>query len=229
MSRRSPTAITALGCGVAAVLTLGTSVAATMRDESTTTDTETTTAGSPDGLVLPAGYTMLVDSTGHLTVAVPATWGDINLEPDTADSAVVPRINAATDLDVWRETFDAPGVLYAAYPYTADEEALYRDFEPSGCAGEEAVPYDDGAFFGEWWRLTECGVSRQAEFHVVVASPASEDATVVVVVQLVGPQDQPLLDTVLQSFNFTPTAIWPATATALATSTSTSTSTTIVA
>ena len=70
---------------------------------------------------------MLVDSTGQLTVAVPDTWADIDLEPDTVDGAVVPRINAATDLDVWRETFDAPGVLYAAFPYTDDEEALYRD------------------------------------------------------------------------------------------------------
>ena len=228
------------------MLALGTSVAATVADETTTsatadttsdtetpdTETEASTPGTPDDFALPPGYTMLVDNTGRLTVAVPDTWGDIDLEPDTVDGAVVPRINAATDLDVWRETFDAPGVLYAAFPYTADEEALYRDrFElRSGCAGEEVVPYDDGAFFGEWRKLTECGPSGEAELHVVVASPASEDVTVVVIVQLVGPQDQPVLDAVLQSFNFTPTATWPATSTtALGTSTSSSTTTTTAA
>ena len=177
---------------------------------------------------------MLVDGTGHLTVAVPDTWGDIDLEPDVVDGAVIPQINAATDLDVWRETFDAPGVLYAAYPYTPDEEALYRDHvEPrSGCSGEEVVPYDDGAFVGEWRRFTGCGQSQQAELHVVVASPSSEDVTVVVIVQLVGPQDAPLLDIVLQSFNFTPTASWPATTTtafSTTTSSSTTTSTTLPA
>ncbi len=233
MSQRSSAAITAIGCGVVGVLGLGTAVAATVPDDSTApstatetdTDTDTSTLGFPDDIVLPPGYTTLIDSTGQLTVAVPDTWGDIDLEPDTADGAVVPRINAATDLDVWQETFDAPGVLYAAFPYTTDEEALYRDLAREGCANEEVVPYDDGAFFGEWWKLTECGVSRQAEFHVVVASPASADVTVAVAVQLVGPDDEALLNTVLQSFNFTPTATWPATTTsAPATSTSTSTS-----
>ena len=33
-----------------------------------------------------------------------------------------------------------------------------------------------------------------------------------VVVQLASPQDQAVLDVVLQSFNFTPTATWPVTA-----------------
>jgi hypothetical protein len=231
MSQRSSAAITAVGCGIVAVLGLGTAVGATVPDDSTATSTatdtdtatDTSTLGFPDDVVLPPGYTTLIDTTGLLTVAVPDTWSDIDLEPDIADGAVIPRINAATDLDVWRETFDAPGVLYAAYPYTADAEALSRDFAPSGCADEEVMPYDDGAFFGEWWRFTECGVSRQAEFHVIVASPASEDVSVVVVVQLVGPEDQSLLDAVLQSFNFTPTATWPATTTSvLATSTSVS-------
>ena len=83
------------------------------------------------------------------------------------------------------------------------------------------MPYDDGAFVGEWRQLTDCGSAGQAELHVVVASPASEDVTVIVVVQLAGPQDQAVLEVILQSFNFTPTATWPATSTTdLATTTS---------
>ena len=210
------------------MLALGTSVAATVDDESTTTtdtDTDTATAVTefPDDFALPPGYTMLIDSTGQLTVAVPDSWTDIDLRPDSADGALVPRINAATSLDLWRETFDAPGVLYAAFPYTDDEEALYRDQVDwqDACTSEEIVPYDDGAFVGEWRQLTDCGSAGQAELHVVVASPASEDVTVIVVVQLVGPQDQAVLEVILQSFNFTPTATWPATSTTdLATTTS---------
>jgi hypothetical protein len=50
------------------VLTFGTSVAATVDDESTTTtdtatDTDTAISEFPDDFALPPGYTMLIDST----------------------------------------------------------------------------------------------------------------------------------------------------------------------
>ena len=87
------------------------------------------------------------------------------------------------------------------------------------------VPYDDGAFAGQWWRHTDCGATGQAEFHVIVASPQSEVATVAVVVKLAGAGDRPALDVVLQSFNFTPTATWPVAPAPVAAATSTSSST----
>ena len=49
-------------------------------------------------------------STGTTSTSLPATF----------EGSEVPWINAATNLRVWDETFDAPGVLYAAFPFDAD-------------------------------------------------------------------------------------------------------------
>jgi hypothetical protein len=190
-----------------------------------TTVSETSTPGLSEDFVMPADSTMLIDDTVRLTVAVPSTWTDVATAPD---EAAVARIAAATDLDAWTETVETPGVLYRAYPNSLDEAALYERYvqPPADCAGGEVVPYDDGAFAGQWWQHRECGASGEAEFHAIVASPASADVTVVVVVQLAGPEDQPALDAVLESFNFTPTATWPdATTTVPTTSNSPSTTT----
>ena len=198
--------ITALGVSAVAVLTMGSTTPGTDPTEPTS-GSETSVA--TDEFVLPTGYTMLVDDTDRLTVAVPDTWDVVNTVPGAVEGTVVPRIAAGTDVEAGDATFAESGVLYSAYPFVTDVETLYQDhFEPAGCASDEVVPYDDGAFVGQWWRHTECGPAGEGEFHVVVASPASDVATVAVVVQL-DAHDEALLDAVLQSFNFTPTASWP--------------------
>ena len=181
----------------------------------------------PDDFVVPSGYETLVDATGHLSVAVPEHWDDVDLAPAAFEGSEVPWINAATNLRVWDETFNTPGVLYAAFPFDADVRNVYERFElTSGCAALEVVPYDDGAFAGQWWQHTQCGPERTAEWHAIIASPASEDATVVVIVQLATAADRPALDVVLQSFNFTPTATWPTATIATRPTTTSTTSTT---
>ncbi len=218
--------ITALGLSAVAVLTMGSTTPGTDPTEPTS-GSETSVA--TDEFVLPTGYTMLVDDTDRLTVAVPDTWDVVNTVPGAVEGTVVPRIAAGTDVEAGDATFAESGVLYSAYPFVTDVETLYQDhFEPAGCASDEVVPYDDGAFVGQWWRHTECGPAGEGEFHVVVASPASDVATVAVVIQL-DAHDEALLDAVLQSFNFTPTASWPTPAITTTTSTSTSTSTTTTA
>ncbi len=226
---RHPSAPMQAALGVVAVIIVafGSTVAglAPTDPPPSSVDTETSLTAS-GGFELPAGYTTLTDDTVHITVAVPDTWTDISTQPDSVDGSTVPQINAATDIEVWRDTFDAPGMLYAAYPFTDDEEAMYSErFAPpaSGCADLEVVPYDDGAFAGQWWKHTGCGPTGQAEQHVIVASPQSEVATVAVVVKLAGAEEQPVLDVVLQSFNFTPTATWPVPPAAATTSTSSTT------
>ena len=98
----------------------------------TTTTTATTTEPA---FVLPAGYHYLVDDTNRITVAVPDAWTDIATFPATIAGASVPGINAATDLQAWRDTFAAPGVLYASFPYTSDAQSLINRLGiTAGCA-----------------------------------------------------------------------------------------------
>ena len=79
MSRRSSAAITALGCGVGRrARHSGPPSPPRCRTNRRRRPRDTgrpSTLGFPDDFVLPSGYTMLVDSTGHLTVAVPGHVG----------------------------------------------------------------------------------------------------------------------------------------------------------
>ena len=179
----------------------------------------TTTSGS-DEFALPAGFSYLIDATNRITVAVPDTWSDRRTTPSDVDGALVPAIGAATDLEVWDNSYDAPGVLYAAFPFTADPQPLFDRFDATdGCTATDVVPYADGVFTGSWSQSTGCGTTGQSAWHVIVASPADQAFTATVAVLLTGPQDQQALDVVLETFNVTPSATWPAGAATPTTST----------
>jgi hypothetical protein len=180
----------------------------------TTTVAAAVATSVPGGeFVLPPGFGPLVDDTNRITVSVPDTWTDIDTAPRTVDGALVPTINAATDLQVWDAAFDAPGVLYAAFPFIADPQTLLDRYGlSSGCAANTVVPYSDGVFTGSWGQWTQCGATGQAEWHLIVASPADQEFTALVITQLTGPQDQQAFDIVRETFNVTPQATWPASA-----------------
>jgi hypothetical protein len=182
----------------------------------TTTTTTTTPPGeatttTPGDFVLPAGFEYLVDDTNRITVAVPSTWSDTTTAPADVDGTTVPTISAATDLTVFFESFDAPGMRYGAFPFTADPQTLLDRYgDPSECDDEAVVPYSDGVFTGLSGQWSDCDATGQSALHVIAASPADSAFTAVVVVQLTGPQDQQALDVVLETFNVTATATWPA-------------------
>jgi hypothetical protein len=176
----------------------------------TTTPGGPTTTSPPADFALPAGFKYLVDDTNRITVAIPAAWSNTSTSPADVDGSTVPTISAATDLTVFAESFDAPGVRYGAYPFTAEPQTLLDRYGyPSDCDGESVVPYADGVFTGLWGQWTDCGATGQSARHVIVASPADHAFTAVVGVQLTGAQDQQALDVVLETFNVTPTATWP--------------------
>ena len=130
--------------------------------------------------------------------------------PADIDGSAVPTISAATDLGVFADSFDAPGVRYGAFPFTPDAQTLLDRYGyPGGCDGESVVPYADGVFTGLWGQWTGCGATGQSTRHLIVGSPADNAFTAVVGVQLTGPQDQEAFDVVVDTFNVTPAATWP--------------------
>ncbi len=104
-------------------------------------------AAEDDEFVLPADWTTLVDDTNTITVAVPNTWTDIDTAPrSNPDGTLAPRITAATDLGVFVETFDAPGVDFWAGTYSADPQVVMDQAGlTSGCRRKDVLPYDDAA------------------------------------------------------------------------------------
>ncbi len=188
----------------AAVLVVGLAGAAAAAPPSSPPPSTPTTTGD---FVLPVGWTTLIDSTNTISVAVPFAWADIDLAPESnPDGTLVPSIEAAeTDIGVFTDTFDEPGILYRAFAYSANNQALMDRYGlGSGCRDRDIVPYDDGAFSGLHGIWNDCGTTLDPEWHQIVASPASQSFTIVLQIQITGPAEQSVVDNVLASFNFTP-------------------------
>lgn len=166
---------------------------------------------STEELPIPEGYVVLVDATGTLAMAVPETWTDVDLEPAVAGDVVMPYLAASPDLATFLSSFDAPGVLYSAFPYTADPLELVRSHGlTSGCATAEVRTYDDPVFEGVVQIGTDCGPDQMV-WNMVVASPADQAFTAVVQVQ--APPDDEAMQIVLRTFNLAPDSATPGSAT----------------
>ena len=188
-----------------------------------------TDAGSAPASIVAGGkvttdqFVTLTDDSGTIAVDVPSSWTDV----DTAALAgEFPQIEATPYRQAYYDTFDVPGVTYRAIHFTTDTESLVHNFAlPNGCAHEAVQPYDDGAFVGSHLIDSECGSFGAAEYHVIVANPANQAFTAVVVVQITGPHERPILQRVLDSFNVAagagPTTSAPSTSSTVAAPTTT--------
>ena len=153
--------------------------------------------------VIPPDYVQLTDDTGTITVAVPNTWTDTSTLPFANDAGVtIPRITAATDYQVFHDTFDAPGLEYVALPYDPDQQGVMTDFGlTSGCSTDEVQPYNDGAFVGLHGIWTGCGPTSVAEWHQLVVSPADNSHTLVLQIQITSAAELTVLQNIFDSFN----------------------------
>jgi hypothetical protein len=169
-------------------------------------------ASASPAFVLPPDYVQLTDDTGAITVAVPNTWTDVSTLPFTDDAGnTIPRITAATDYQVFHDTFDVPGVEYVALPFNADQPALMTQYGlTGGCATTETTPYNDGAFIGLHGVWSDCGQSGVPEWHQLVVAPADNSRTLVLQIQITSQAELPILQNILDSFN-TGTGVPPVT------------------
>ena len=120
------------------------------------------TSAAAEPRLMPPDYVQIVDDTSTITVAVPNTWTDVSTLPLADDAGTqVPYISAATDYQVYLETFDAPGMEYIALPFDPNQQGVVDGYTlTGGCAKSETIPYNDGAFVGLHQILTDCGTDR---------------------------------------------------------------------
>ena len=154
--------------------------------------------------VVPPGFVQLVDDTQSIMMVVPATWTDVDTTPLVSDDGTTqtPSIIAATNIADWESTFSAPGARLVRFPFVADAPALIADIGlPAGTCPVEAVePFTNGVYTGHIGRWASCGTTGQAEYDVIVASPADQSVSYVLLVQSTGPADQAAVATVISSF-----------------------------
>jgi hypothetical protein len=163
-----------------------------------------TEPGVPEGGVpIPADFVTLTDDTGMLTVAVPASWTEVHTGLDVDFG--IPSIKAAPDAGAFLSSFDAPGMTLKALPFTPDTDALARQWGWDGfCEHAVVEPYDDGVMIGTDLVYTGClNADPQAEAHVVAANAPRQPFTALLHAQIPGPQQRPILDGILATFNLT--------------------------
>ena len=147
----------------------------------------TTSAG--DEFVLPAGFEFLVDDTNRITIAVPTTWTDVSTVPTTVDGALVPSINASTDLDAWEQNLDVSRRAVRRLPVHRRPAGPDRSVGTlrAGATPMHVVPYADGVFTGSWAAVERMRRHRPSA-RGTSSSPVqpARTFTAAVVIQLAG-------------------------------------------
>lgn len=163
----------------------------------------TTVAGPTPPTV--AGAVAITDDTGSITVAVPPTWTQVTTSP--SDGAQ-PRISASPDQALFQpaegqpDTYSVPGLIYMSTDLVADTAAAAAGLSLDDCTDGGVQPYSDGTFTGHVQVNTDCA-GTTTRVYTVVASPADQSFTAVLLIQLTEPGDAEL-NTILRTFNYTP-------------------------
>ena len=179
-----------------------------------------TSAAAPTGVFsppveVPAGTESVIDDTGFLIVGVPPAWSGRSTAPIAgADGVAYPYIAAAADLE-----HVPPVGRRDAEPERWLRRGLHRRpvrCRHGGAAGWARCPapvhrgpvqqYADAVFTGHIQELTACAGS-QTRRYLVVGNPADSRFTAVVLVQVT--DDPSVLNTVLATFDYEPTATAP--------------------
>ncbi len=140
------------------------------------------------------------DETGRLRVEVPQDWTDRRAEPALlADGSETPSLGASPDLTSFLDGYDTPGLtalVVTAEPadaldaYAFDEDCLNRR------RGTYRGPRGDGRY--EVWE--SCGGTVN-DIVTIAVRPEDADETVLLLVQIVDPEDLVALDAALASLD----------------------------
>lgn len=164
-------------------------------------------AGSPADPETPApetpgGFVTVTDSSGSVSVSVPAAWSETFGDPISIIGGQYLSITATPDLDAYMSGFEVPGVTVAATDDASGgiQPALdaYADFTDV-CATSEPGDYDDGLYAGEYLYFTGCGGT--ADFLVLSTLAADGSHLLLVTVQMISETDKTEnLEQILSSF-----------------------------
>lgn len=148
-----------------------------------------------------SSYELITDVSDSVRVEVPTAWTDRDGEfnPDFGES-----IFAATDLELFRDTWDVPGIILER-----SDELTFADIddvldiwdlpcEDSG--GREDFETEDGLFSGKWEVWTACGGTSAVAITLAV-SPNDGNSVVRMFIQIVSDADIEAAERALSTFD----------------------------
>lgn len=138
------------------------------------------------------------NDTGALRMTVPAEWIDVDGAPSEDGT---PNLDATPDIDAFVNSFDVPGVLFAAAPGFNDQalEDIISRFTPEACTPAGTGDYSDPAYTGIYGLAIECGGTNTA---VIVVAARADDGTHSAMLQiaLASEEDIGPMEEILQTF-----------------------------
>ncbi len=158
-------------------------------------------------------YVEVSDATDQITVEVPTVWADVltngwhaHALPGIPENEVIgPGLNAAPNVDTWKNDLTTPGVFVgASQEILQDREysprAILRDvrFTASGCQKTAGDAYTNGEFTGDIVTWTCPG---GAEWRVLAATPTeSRSYLVYLQIKLVTSADVEAYNKIINTF-----------------------------
>jgi serine protease Do len=150
-------------------------------------------------------YAEVYDDDGILVMMIPTTWAEIDGSGWEVDGTIVGNaITAAPSLDGFYNTWDTPGVVFAASQVLVDETDpgdLLSLWDFTGvCDYDGNYAYEDAIYAGAYDLWLGCGGTNTA-YVVLEAYPPEEDFVVLIQIQIVSDADLDAFDTILATFD----------------------------
>jgi len=150
-------------------------------------------------------YTDVYDDDGVLYMMAPTAWADTDGRAWEFEGTIVGYgIRAAPNLDGFYNSWDAPGVFFAASEVLLDETDpgdLLDMWDFSGvCDYDGNFAYQDAIYTGSYDLWLNCGGTNTA-YVVLEAYPPEEEFVVLIQVQIVNDADLDAFDTILTTFD----------------------------
>lgn len=167
------------------------------------------TTVTPSG-TWPDTWVPLADYTDTIAVAVPTSWGQMEIMPALNDDgsprpwlAATPDMSAFLPAEGEPDTFTVPGMVFMAYPGIVDTAATVAGSEYHDvCDAQPVATFTRGLMQGHLQEFTGCGDDTAARIVFVAATIDGNPDTYLLLVQLTGaPNDDAVLDGLLSSFS----------------------------
>jgi len=149
-------------------------------------------------------YETVVDDLGSIEVDVPTAWADRDTTPIVEDDGTQrPYIAAATSLSAFQDTFDEPGLFFAALAPGADVDTSLANYSfAEQCTDGGITDYSDPVFTGKYQLWLDCE-GGTTDIVTLVAVPADGSFTAFMLAQIVTDADLEALDRAFATFNAT--------------------------
>ena len=166
-------------------------------------------SGSTGNTGTTTGYIDTSDAYGAIAVELPESWADTDgSEWVDGNDVIGASISAAPDLDAYNRTWDAPGMFFGVSDDLARLgghvqilDAIRPDYLGE-CKLDSRSDYNDGYYRGKADLFYNCGGPGGSQTLVLSAVPTdnSQAFTILLIVQMVNPEDEDIAIHALDTF-----------------------------